>query len=181
MGTLLSAFVVLSLLLLGGCATPAEPTSMTVQPGAVAASTQNNRFAGAIAIKDVNGGEATNPLWTSEISNAGFREALRQSLANAGLLSQYGTAKYDLHATLVNTDQPFIGLDMTVTTHVSYLLEERKPFHVWYDQSIAAPYTATFSDAPLGFVRLKLANEGSVRENIRMFLEDVTSVEKPVR
>jgi hypothetical protein len=37
-------------------------------------------------------------------------------------------------------------------------------------ETITAPYTATFSDSPIGFVRVKRANEGSVKANITQFL-----------
>ncbi|MEM7445696.1 MAG: hypothetical protein AAF414_20410 [Pseudomonadota bacterium] len=40
---------------------------------------------GEVEIEEVGCGQETNPLWTSEVGNAEFREALLVSLQNAGL------------------------------------------------------------------------------------------------
>ena len=39
--------------------------------------------------------------------------------------------------------------------------------------TVSAPFTATFSDHAVAVVRLKLANEGSIRRNIAQFLDQL--------
>ena len=68
-------------------------------------------------------------------------------------------------------DQPLIGFDMTVTSHIAYSLVRNATQEAVLQETIVAPYTATVGDAFLGVKRLQLANEGSVRENVRQFLD----------
>ena len=46
---------------------------------------------------------------------------------------------------------------------------------VWEDQT-NRPFTATVGDAFAGTVRLKLANEGAIRENIKAGLERIATL-----
>ena len=167
--------VLFAVALLTACASPAEVQNMVVTKSSVATVLSTSPFAAAIAIKSVNGGEDTNPLWISEVSNAGFREALRGSMAQTGLLSsETSNAKFDLNATLAKIDQPLFGLDLTVTSHVRYRLTERSTVKDWFDEEISVAHTATFSDAAFAVQRLRFANEGSIRENIKKFLEELS-------
>jgi len=127
----------------------------------------------SLMVVRVSGGEETNPLWTSQVSSTAFRGALERSLDASGLLGGSNSAKHGIEATLRSLDQPLIGLDMTVNSNVSYAVRDLKTKEVWFEESIPASYTATMGDAFVGVTRLKLANEGSVRENIKAFIEEI--------
>lgn len=106
------------------------------------------------------------------MGNDGFKQALEESLRNAMLLSNSGqSSKYTLDAKLLSLDQPVAGLEMTVTAAVEYTLTERATQKVLYSEIISTPYTATFSDSAIGFIRIKIANEGGIHENIRSVIE----------
>ena len=45
-------------------------------------------------------------------------------ISKKGLLS--GSGRYQLEALLLEVDQPMFGLDFEVTTHVKYILTDRK-------------------------------------------------------
>jgi hypothetical protein len=121
----------------------------------------------SIFVKSVYGGEETNPLWMSQIGNNAFRGALEDSLLAARLLERVeGKGIYSLEVKLMSVDQPFIGASFTVTTNIRYILRHVKSDKVIFEENILAPYTATMSDALYGVERLRLANEGSARENI---------------
>jgi len=77
---------------------------------------------------------------------------------------------------LISLDQPFIGLDLKVTATVEYSLEERSTGKKVFTKTISTPFTATFSDAALAFERLKIANEGAVRENIEKIIDELLSL-----
>lgn len=62
-----------------------------------------------IGIALVEGGELTNPAWTSQISNEDFFIAIKNSLASHGLLSSGG--RYQLKVSITKMDQPVFGLD----------------------------------------------------------------------
>ena len=165
--------------LISGCASPARIDSMVAtdvdvpKSHPVPAALHNN-----IRVSSVLGGEETNPLWTSEIGNGEFRQALESSLENAGLLHVLRTGgRYELHATLTEVSQPMFGLDLTVKTRVHYRLvdvDSRKPL---LDEEISESYTAKFSDHLMAFERLRLANEGSARKNISTLISKIISLD----
>ncbi|MDD9877860.1 MAG: hypothetical protein OXR84_10515 [Magnetovibrio sp.] len=89
-----------------------------------------------------------------------------------------GKIKYDLNAYLMGLTQPLIGLDMTVTATVRYELIDTATRKSLVNETVTVPYTAKFSDAFIGTERLRLANEGSIRENIAAFLRHLVTVSK---
>ncbi len=157
---------------LAGCAAPARVDQMRSTPSMqLRMNNSNIPLKGQVAIKEVTGGQETNPMWTSEVSSADFERALELSLADAGLGALRQTGKYQLIADLQNLDQPLLGINFTVTAKVRYQLIERKRNITVAERAISSPYTATISDSFLGVERLKLANEGAVKSNIRQLIE----------
>jgi len=167
---ILRLFLVFAVSGLAACASPAEVQNMTVSPNQLESRVASSQFSGALEISKINGGESTNPLWTSEVSNAAFKKALRDSLQNTGLMSAGSAAKYGVEATLSQLDQPLIGFDLTVNSMVNYRVFEKASRQTVFDESVTASHTATFSDAAFAIQRLRFANEGSIRENIRNFI-----------
>lgn len=167
-GLLLAAIAVVVV----GCATPARMDQMTVAPTPQAAAVPT-KFRNSIAIKDVTGGTETNPLWTSQVSSAEFERALEASLQNSALLAPRQGGAYQLSAQLGKLEQPILGIDMTVTATVLYQLVERRTAATVWEKSIVTPYTAKFSDSLLGVERLKLANEGAIKENIGRLVDEI--------
>lgn len=157
--------------LLAGCATPAAVSNMSVyttQRPAPAA------LKNSIAVADVTGGRETNPLWISQVSSEAFRSALEDSLSNAGVFERVLSAsKYRLTADLNQLEQPAFGLDMTVTSSVKYTLVETKSGKQVYSRLVRAPFTAGFSDSPLGATRVRIASEGSIKKNIELLINDL--------
>jgi hypothetical protein len=155
---------------LGACATAADPGAMTVATPQAATAPFPAALQHAMCVRDVTGGEDTNPLWVSKVDDQGFKAALSSSLDSAGLSAGSGTCVYPVDVHLLGLSQPSVGFDMTVTSHVNYKVYDAsgQPFVL---ATIDAPYTATVSDAFVGMERLKLANEGSIRTSIQMFFD----------
>ena len=171
----------LGVLALSACASPAEMQNMVVARQSVVTAEPNSSFKNALAIARIDGGQTTNPLWTSEVDGAAFRGALRASLEQNELLAKtLPSSRFDLFATLGSLNQPFFGLDMTVSSTVLYRVVERKTQLNWFKDSVFASYTATFSDSPIGVQRLRLANEGSIRENIKEFIKRLVRTRPPI-
>lgn len=167
-----AAAALVALLNLGGCATPATSQAMTVKPGAMAPA--NPRLKGQVAIAEVKGGKDTNPLWTSQVDANGFRKALNDSLAIAGYLAtDPNTAKYKVSADLVSLDQPMFGLTYDVKSNVKYQVTGAAAPRS-YD--VQATGTAGTSDAFVGFERLRIANERSILENIKEFMNRLAAI-----
>ncbi len=154
----------IALMTLGGCAAGARQQAMTASkdPGV------SKPEPGALyAVGGVGGGEETNPLWTSEIDSAAFREALIASMINYGIYDASSDMK--VLAILEEVDQPLIGISMTVTSRVNYRVTDEDD-QVLFERTVTVPYTAEFSDSFYGVERLRLANEGSARANIDRFI-----------
>ncbi len=167
-------FLLLLSINLAACASGARPEVMSVKPDAAYKISQKNKFYQSIGIEFVAGGEKTNPLWTSKVDNASFQTALESSLAAYHLLDQDGDPEYLLNAQLLTLDQPLIGLSFDVTSDVKYQVKKASNDSVVYDQKKTATGTATMGDSVLGTERLRLANEFSIRKNLKEFLDDLT-------
>jgi len=171
-------FICALIAIITGCATPAAVDQMYARKIDTAKIDKQTELKNNLSVKSVTGGESTNPLWVSKIGNDNFKASLEQSLKQAQLLAvdnQQG--KYLLEVNLVSVDQPMIGLDLKVTTTVAYSLLEKNTGQKVFYKTITTPYTATFSDAPLAFVRLKVANEGSARENIENIIDELLKLD----
>ena len=97
--------------------------------------------------------------------------ALFNSLEKTKLFSQADAAQYTLNAQILSVKQPIFGLSFEVVTTVAYELVGRKRGYQVWGKTISSPYTAKFSDHFIAMVRLKRANEGSGRENIKQLID----------
>jgi hypothetical protein len=167
-----AALAATMLVLLAACAQPARVSQM-VAPNVMAPVTASNpELLDSITIAEVKGGQSTNPMWTSQVDNPEFKEALDRSLAFNGLLAaDAAKARYAVTAELLELKQPLMGFDLTVTSRVKYSLQERGGAATeLFGEEIVTPYTADFSSSLVAVERLRLANEGAIRESIRNFL-----------
>lgn len=163
---------------LAACASPAQVDNMVLTSDQVEKFSANSKFFNKIKVEEAMGGKETNPLWTSQVDAESFRAALIKSLKNSGLLCENPEdAQYTLKTNLISLDQPLMGLNMTVTSKVSYNLEDVKTNNTVLDKELSTPYTAKFGDALSGVARLRMANEGAIRESISALLQEVQAME----
>jgi len=168
-GSLLCAF---SAAYLAGCAAPADPAAMVPAHASVC-----HKFNHSVGLS-VTGGQNTNPMWTSQVSSEDFRQALEMSLQRSGVFSRVinnAGADYQLSVMLVRLKQPLAGFDMTVTAEVTWKLTTNSGRVVW-EQTTNQSYTAKMGDAFAGVNRLRLANEGAIRESIRVGIERISEL-----
>ncbi|MBU8546907.1 MULTISPECIES: hypothetical protein [Roseomonadaceae] len=161
---------------LAACASGATPGAMTVPLSPDTIIAEGSGLRQAIATGTLGGGQETNPMWTSQVSNEAFATALRQSLGTHAMLAIQG-GRFRLDATLGTLRQPLMGASLEVTSTVAYRLTAVASGAVVFERTIEAAYTAPFSAAFAAVERLRLANEGSVRENIRQFLAALVAEE----
>ncbi len=153
-----------------GCAQPALQREMI--PKGVAPVSAANPFYRSVADVTGSGGEKTNPLWSSEISNGSFQSALAASLQEAGLFSERGA--YTLQSSIQSVGQPLFGANVTVSMRVAFRMVDTSG-RVRFEKTLTSTHTAKFSDAVLGLERLRKANEGAARENVRLLLGELGS------
>lgn len=155
-----------------GCASPAKIENMVYHPQSPLE--YDRGLKNEVDVKTTSGGDKTNPLWTSEISGEAFSAAVKSSLESEGLLSDKG--RYHLQIHMRETDQPMFGMNLTVTTHVNYILTDSMNNSIVLNETIVAPYTATVGDSFAAVKRLRLANEGSGKMNIKGLLEKLSEL-----
>ena len=166
---------VLCLCTLAACAQPARVTQMVVPNVMAPVVAANTPLQGALAVGEITGGQETSPLWTSQVDNPEFKQALEQSLqANAMLAPNPSTGRYVVSAQLRELKQPLVGFDLTVTSRIGYRVVETASNTAILDEEITTPFTADFSSSFVAVERLRLANEGAIRESIRRFLARFT-------
>lgn len=160
---------------LSACASGAKIEAMNTGPLPYTSASATAPVKEAIVIGNISGGSETYALWKSNVSTENFREALSQSLkANSLLASDAG--KYRLDANLADLDQPILGgFNMTVTAHVNYKITEIAKNSAVFEETVATPFTANFSDNFMGYERLRLANEGAIRENIMTLITKINA------
>jgi hypothetical protein len=168
-------FPLFILALLSGCAAaPANKAAMTIKPELASALVKEEQK-GKFTVNTVSGGKATNPFWTSQVSNENFEAALKDSLVISGLSSQdASSSKYKIDAVLVSLKQPMIGLTFDVVSTVNYRVYDDAFEKIF---PITATGTATTSDAFVAITRLKIANEKSIQENIMAFIKALSSTD----
>lgn len=155
-----------------GCASPARIAEMSVQQPV--AQTATSPFQRSIAVMEVTGGRETNPMWSSQVSSDSFQRALEISLQNLNLSDPVKSAnRYHLTADILEVSQPMLGLDITVTTVVRYSLVNATSRKEIFSKVINAAYTAKMSDALVGTERMRLANEGAARANIKLLTDEL--------
>jgi len=129
-----------------------------------------------LAIGEVTGGKATNPMMFADVGNAQLREALRLSLLQAGYLNPAPeAATLTLTVGVVGVDRPSAGYTTTVTTLIRYVLTEKADAKSVFDELVSGACTLNLSDEYYGQSRLKHAEECAVRDNITVFLSMLSS------
>jgi hypothetical protein len=160
----------LALTLALGCSSGAKPVAMA--PGGIpvldALDAERLAEVPTLTVR-TTGGRATNPLHTSQISNADFSEAVAFEILRSGAFRPVfdQAADYHLHVDLVEIERPFWGfLDMEVRVVADWRLYEAESERLVWQRRVESAFTATGEDSQFGIRRLRLANEGSARQNI---------------
>lgn len=156
-------------LALAACASPSLPAKMTASAGIVSAATPGQARYRALSVEHVQGGEQTNPLLASQVSNADFQTALESSLRAIEYLADDGAA-YRITVNIQDLQQPMAGLDMSVTARVRYTVVPVAGGAPLIDEVISSTGTGTVSEALIGVERIRIANEYAVKANIEAFI-----------
>lgn len=167
-------FVGLFVLSAAACAQPATVGAMAT--GDLALNTPaGSPLLEGMCVGSVTGGQATNPLWVSKVDNNAFVGALRASLLANGLSAPENDCDFAVTAELASIKQPLIGISMTVTASVNYAVQRNGADEPEFETNATLPFTAKFSDAAIGAIRLRIANEGAIRVNIETMLRELTA------
>ena len=157
-----------SLMGLAACASPSRPELMIVPATSGLTAATGDLGYRSVTSVIVSGGEETNPLWTAQVSNEDLKTALEASLTAAGYMGTEGPNMI-VTANMVELQQPMMGLDLSVTSRIQYSVTSNG--RVVFNDTVSATGTGTMSDAFAAVERLRVANEKSIKENIKQFLQ----------
>lgn len=150
-------------ILVSGCAT-AKPEAMVPTEFKIE---QKHASSVTVANPEEKGAGAK---WASMIRSTTFREAVSQSIQKSGLFAtvlKTPDANYLLEITKVRSDEPALGFNMTVDLVTRWVLKKRDSNEVIFQGNVSTTHTATMGEAFAGAKRLRLANEGAARANIK--------------
>jgi len=160
----------LMFLLLGACAGGPRLEAMVPDVATNAVIAENSTLWKSTGIGEITGSAKTNKLWKAQISKEIFQDALRQSLGLHAILSEGSNEKYKVSAKLKELRQPFLGLELAVTARVEYRVTRTSDDFLVFNRMITETYTSTLKDSFVFSDRLKLANEGAIKDNIKKFI-----------
>jgi hypothetical protein len=167
------AFIMVACLL-SGCASAAKSKGMVIS------QVPKPRTVHDVLTISVKGGEQTNPMWMSKISDDDFRGALLESLQKMDMfktIRSSGNEPYLFEATLEHLEQPIMGFNMSVGLRVDWKLTRASDQKVLWHDKIESSHTATVGDAFAGIKRLRLATEGAARANIQQALTKLSTLD----
>jgi hypothetical protein len=166
-------FALAVVLVCAGCATASKPEAMVAAPAA-------NVMAHAQSVSiNVTGGAETSAMGASNISNADFAAAIKDSILQSKLFAQVLAGEqsdYQLEVRIARLDRPSFGLTFTVNLEADWQLRRRSDGNVVWEKAITSSFTANMSDAFAGVKRLRLANEGAARENIKQAISQMSGL-----
>lgn len=169
----LTAFTLVLTTLLTGCASPTTREGMT--PGDLVAAKKHPHTVSVA----VTGGQETNPLWKTQVSDTEFAEALSAAITRSKVFSavvQGKGGKYQLDVVLVSMTQPSFGTSFTVSMEAGWSLRRSDSGAAVWQASVKSKHTATVGDAFVGVERLRLATEGAAKNNIKQGLEQISAL-----
>lgn len=166
--------LVLALSLLQACASAARSERM-IPENIIPVTTAQPVL---MTVESVGGGSATNPMFSSQVGDAEFRQALSETLSAAGLSNPSASAQntFSVDASLTGLSDPLFGVSFTVESEVYYRVTRTSDSTDIFAESINASGTAQFGESLIGVERLRMAKEYSIRENISAFIEKIVSI-----
>jgi hypothetical protein len=133
-----------------------------------------------LKIVEVKGGIKTDPLGKPTIGNEEFQEALISTLKKSELFKDVftvGNSDYELSTEIV-AQKWHPGFSITSSLFVKYSLIETKSNKEIWKENIYSQYLAEFKEASEGGRRATKANEGAVRENLKLLLRKLSDIFK---
>lgn len=159
--------------LLAGCATPANREAMVPPTVTVA-----KKHPQSVSV-EVTGGQQTDAMGKSQISNEDFAQALEQAITQSqtfASVTKGGAQNYRLSVVIVSLDQPSFGLTFNVKMEAGWTLKRTDTGATVWQESIRSESTAGPSDAFAAVARLRMATEGAARNNIAQGLTKISQL-----
>lgn len=167
---------------LTGCGAPARPLelSITDMDSLQLRSWLSPQLRRNVDLLPVLGGQETNPLWGTRMSDMSLNQAYQESLRRVGLMPDVpDTGRYQLKVELLAMAQPNLPVAPEVAVSVRYTLTERGGKAPVYQRILRTTQKAGLDDSLSPTQQLRIATEGALRSNIGELLRDLASLPLP--
>jgi hypothetical protein len=175
---------------LNGCATPAQTQNMIPVDVGVPKAPAESPFREAIGLDRVGGGEEPSPDMTyATVGAKELEDALRTSLRDYEYLSAGEGMRFRLEVILVSLRRrlvgmpensscglPCVGGGRVYTSFMQYKLTRLRDEEVVYDEIIKVSATKTGADEFVGAARDRITLEAAVRGNVARFLRTLSTL-----
>ena len=107
------------------------------------------------------------------ITNEAIKLAVEKSISNAGLFTD-NERVIRINLSVLAIENPLFGGSLTSEIRIRWQLYDEAEEVSLFESVVASEYTATIGDAFVGAQRMKMANDGAIRENIKIALEKIS-------
>jgi hypothetical protein len=157
---LLSIFFLISLG--AGCATT-DIGMMTPETG-----TSNESFPGSANVIVVGANEVI-------AKNADIKTAIEIALTNAQLFVG-DERNYRINVSVLSIKNPIMGLDLKSELRIKWQLIDLTQDKLVWEDFLSNDFTATVGDSFVAVTRMRMSNEGVIRENIQMAIDEMITL-----
>jgi hypothetical protein len=157
---------------LTACASPATREGMSLDTPA------GKTYPYGVSVR-TQGGTDPDPLSGVTVSDEDLKAAIESSIIQSKLFRsvvQGRTGDYELAVSITQLSKPGFGTSFTVDLDAGWALTRVSDKSVVMRKAVKSSHTATMSDAVVGAVRMRLAVEGAVRDNIAQGLKAIADL-----
>jgi hypothetical protein len=156
--------ICLLLIIISGCATT-DVTKMTPE-----SNVSDVSFSGSANILVVGSNEAI-------AKNSDIKLAIEGALANSQLFNGDET-KFRINVNVLSIKNPMMGINLKSELRIKWQLIDISENKIVWEDNLTNDYTATMSDSLVAVTRLRIANEGVIRENIQLAIDEMIALIK---
>ena len=103
-----------------------------------------------------------------------FKNSLSNAIDDSNFFNNSSSNDINLEATILKCDGPLFGASMTVDSEISYKIENTKN-DIIYNKTFKSSGTGGAFEKLIGAERWILAMDRSLKNNIKLFLEDIAN------
>ncbi len=160
---------------LAACASNVRTTALVPEATPQSLAEEDGPLFNNVSVGRVDGG-AQDAL-IGGVSSDDLRDALTNSLSLSSMLGQ-SDATLTVDATLETLDQPQLALNLEVTSTIFYRVISTRTGAIVFQDRVVSTAVTEVTESLVRSERQRLANEASVKQNIRTFLERLNAAAK---
>lgn len=156
-----------------GCPLTVRPDAMTPQ------TVISHRQGTADVLVTVFNATDTAIKQPVQVTSETFAQALVTSLERSGIFRRAfrdTPGKYQLQAQITKLDEEVLGINLTASMTVNYVLASMSPKALVWEKTITSSHTAGIGDSVISITRLQMATEGAARKSIEEAIRNLAAL-----